>query len=200
MCRPTNKKKFHFWTNEEKEYLNEIKNNSHKEIAKLMSEKFNQEYTITQIGAALQRYGLNTNIRSSFPKGNVPWNKGKKGYIGPNRTSFKKGSIPPNLRPVGSERVTVDGYTEVKTENGKWRLKHRLKYIELNGAIPRGYVIIFANGNKQDFSEGNLIAITRNQLRTMNKYKLIRNDIEETKTGTIIADIIIKTQELRKKV
>lgn len=199
MCA-MNGKKFHWWTNEEKEYLNEIKNNYHKEIAELMTEKFNREYTTTQIGAALQRYGLSTGICNKFKKGSIPWNKDKKGYMGPNETSFKKGSIPPNLRPVGSERVTVDGYTEVKMQNGKWKLKHRLKYIEYNGAIPRGYVIIFANGNRQDFSEKNLIAITRNKLKTMNNYKLIKSDIEETKTGTIIADIIIKTQELRKKV
>lgn len=200
MCRSTNKKKFHWWTDEEKEYLKEIRKNTYIKIAELMTEKFKEEYTETQVGAALKRYGLTTGICNRFKKGNTPWNKSKKGYMGPNKTSFAKGSIPPNLRPVGSERITVDGYTEVKTESGKWKLKHRLKYIEYNGAIPNGYVVIFANGNKKDFSKDNLIAITRNKLKTMNNHKLIKSDIEETKTGTIIADIIIKTQELRKKV
>ena len=202
MARPkgTKNKTFHWWSDEEKEYLKEIrKGRTYKEIVNVMSEKFNIEYTETQIGAALKRYNLTTGIDRKFKKGIHPWNKGRKGYMGANETSFKPGDVPYNWRPVGSERVGVDGYTEVKTENGKWKLKHRLKYKEYYGSIPKGYVVVFANGDKSDFSKENLIAISRNKLKTMNKYKLIKNDIEGTKTGTIIADIIIKTQELRKK-
>ena len=37
--------KFHYWSEEEKEYLKEIKDGiKYIEIAKLMSEKFNMEY------------------------------------------------------------------------------------------------------------------------------------------------------------
>ena len=41
---------------------------------------------------------------------------GKKGICadGCERTWFKKGHIPANYRPVGSERVNADGYIEVK--------------------------------------------------------------------------------------
>ena len=189
----------YWWSDEEKEYLKECcKTMTYKEIVVAMSNKFEREYTETSIGGALKRYNLAGAKNTRFKKGVVPWNKGLKGYMGANVTSFKKGSIPPNLRPVGSERINVDGYTEVKIGKGKWKLKHRIKYEEYNGEIPKDYAVIFANGDKSDFSKENLIAISRNQLKTLNRNKLLKNNIEATKTGLLIADIIIKTQELRK--
>ena len=203
MCRPkgTKNRTFHWWSDEEKEYLKEVrKGKTYREITLEMSKKFNTEYTETQIAGAMKRYGYTSGVDNRFKKGGTAWNKGRKGYMGANKTSFKDGDIPYNWRPVGSERIKIDGYAEVKTENGKWELKHRLKYKEYYGEIPNGYVVIFADGDKSNFNKENLIAVSRNKLRTINKYKLIKNDIDGTKTGLIIADVIIKTEELRKKV
>ena len=42
-------------------------------------------------------------------------------------TRFKKGHVPKNHKPVGYERITRDGYIEVKTaEPNVFELKHRL--------------------------------------------------------------------------
>lgn len=189
----------HWWSDEEKEYLKYYyKTMTYKEIAVAMTEKFGMKYTETQVGGALKRYNFIAGKCTRFKKGITPWNKGLKGYMGANATSFKKGSIPPNSRPVGSERVNTEGYTEVKMGKGNWQLKHRLKYKEYHGEIPEKCVVMFANGDKTDFSKENLIAISRNKLKTVNKNKLLKNDIEATKTGLLIADIIIKTQELKK--
>lgn len=58
-------------------------------------------------------------------------------------TRFKKGHVPKNHKPVGYERITRDGYIEVKTaEPNVFELKHRLVWIEHNGEIP--LVIIFS--------------------------------------------------------
>lgn len=52
--------------------------------------------------------------------GNIPFNKGKKGYMSAEQyekckqTMFKKGNIPANHRPIGSERVGKDGYILIK--------------------------------------------------------------------------------------
>lgn len=190
--------KFHFWTDEEKKYLKEIKDRrKYEEIAILMSEKFNMEYTRTQIQGALKRYKMSNGLDRTFKKGNIPWNYGTKGIAKPNITSFKPGHKPLNYREIGTERVQKDGYIEVKVESGKWILKQRLKYKEYHGKIPKDHVILFANKNKTDFRKENLIAVSKNKLKTMNKYKLIKENIEETKTGAIIADLIIKTQELK---
>ena len=60
-----------------------------------------------------------------YKKGSVPSNKGKKQseYMSPEaiektkKTRFKKGNTPKNFKDVGSTRVTVDGYIEIKTKN-----------------------------------------------------------------------------------
>ena len=44
---------------------------------------------------------------------------------------LKKGNRPHNYRPVGSERITVDGFIEIKVADpNKWDLKSRVIYQE----------------------------------------------------------------------
>ena len=45
----------------------------------------------------------------------------------------------------------------------------------------------------------NLKLISRRKLLVMNKNKLIKKDAEITKTGTIIADLLIKIDENKKR-
>ena len=124
------KKPQHKWTNEEKEYLASIvKGSTYKEITKQMNDKFEYNFSEEQIKGMMYRNKLTTGTGGYFKKGSTPWNKGLKGYMGANKTSFKKGTIPPQYRPVGSERITRDGYTEIKVKDpNKWELKHRLIY------------------------------------------------------------------------
>ena len=77
-------------------------------------------------------------IAARFKKGHVSHNKGKKMpaevYARCAPTMFKKGNVTHNYKPVGSERVNVDGYVEVKVADpGKWRLKHRVIWEEAHG-------------------------------------------------------------------
>ena len=107
-----------------------------------------------------------------FPKGHQPMNKGRKQteYMSEEQlaktkaTRFKKGHIPKNHKPVGYERITRDGYIEVKTaEPNVFELKHRLVWIEHNGEIPPGYNIQFKDGNRQNVSIENLYMISRSE-------------------------------------
>lgn len=105
-------------------------------------------------------------IASRFQKGHTPKNKGKK--IAPEvyekikDTMFKKGHAPVNYRPVGSERINVEGYVEVKVEDpNKWRLKQRLIWEKEMGPIPPGCNIQFRNGNRQDLRIENLYLISK---------------------------------------
>ena len=190
-----------YWSSEEKKYLTEITPGHHyNEIANLMTEKFEHEFTINQIKNAINRYKLNTGFNGQFKKGNVPANKGKKGFMGANRTSFKKGNTPYNYKPVGSERITKDGYIEVKVSDpNKWRLKHIIIWERENGKVPKGYVLVFGDGNKNNLDISNLILISRKQLLIMNKNKLIKDNIELTKTGIVIADLISKINEKKQR-
>lgn len=114
-----------------------------------------------------------------FPKGIQPFNKGTKGLTGnhPNtrRTQFKKGMKPHNHRPgIGHERITVDGYIEIKTRDGSgenYEHKQRVVWREAHGTIPVGAVICFRDGNRQNCDLSNLEMISRKQLRDRNHWK-----------------------------
>ena len=105
-------------------------------------------------------------VAHQFRKGHVPPNKGKKVspelYAKMQPTMFKKGRPSLNHREVGSERVNVDGYIEVKVaEPNKWRLKNRVVWEQANGPIPPGHNVQFRNGNKLDCRLENLYLIDR---------------------------------------
>lgn len=101
-----------------------------------------------------------------FTKGMIPRNKGKKMssdvYERCKGTMFKKGQKPVNFKPVGSERVNVDGYVEIKVANPRtWKLKHRVIWEEANGPIPPGYNVQFKNRNALDVRLENLYLISK---------------------------------------
>lgn len=186
----------HIWSTDEKEYLKKITPGHHyKEIAELMSKKFDMEFTVSQIKNAIGRYKLNTGFNGQFQKGNIPYNKGVKGVIheGCKKTWFKKGNIPTNHKDVGTERVNVYGYVEIKVaEPNKWRLKHHVIYEKHNGLIPKGYNVIFGDGDPMNLYIDNLILVSKAQLLKMNQHKLIKNSADITRTGALIADIYLK--------
>ena len=168
-------KRFHKWTDNQREFIkNNVKGITTPELTKMFNEEFETDLTVTQVKSFLNRNKLTNGVDCRFTKNHIPHNKGMKGVYskGCEKTWFKKGQRSVNYRPVGSERVTVDGYTEIKVADPNvWKLKHRLKYIEYHGEIPKGYVVIFADKNKSNFSKDNLIAISRSQLNAMNKNK-----------------------------
>lgn len=196
-----NSRKMHIWTNEEKIYMAEITpGNSHKDILRLMCEKFNYDFTMTQITAAIKRYKLNTGRTGRYEKGRIPYNKGTKGIMKPNKTSFKKGDIPANHREVGSERINVYGYTEVKVaEPNKWKLKHRVIYEEHYGEIPKNHNVIFADGNKLNLDINNLVLVNKDQLLVLNKNELIKDNADLTKAGVNVANLMIKIRDINNK-
>ena len=196
-----NKRSQHKWSEEEKEYLKTIaKGRGYKEIVKMMSSKFEYEFTENQVARALNRYKIRTGVQTKFKKGSIPWNKGLKGYTSRNSTSFEKGNIPPQYRPVGSERINKEGYIEIKVADpGKWRLKHRVIWEKHNGEIPKNHTVIFADRDKSNLDIDNLLLVSRSQLLMMNRNNLIKDEIELTKVGANIANVLIKVSEVKNK-
>lgn len=191
----------HFYTKEEVEFIKEnIKGISTAELTRLFNEKFNCELGANQIKAFKKNHKLNSGLTGRFEKGSVPFNKGKKKYWkGGEETQFKKGNIPLNYRPVGSERINVEGYIEIKVADPrKWKMKHVVEWEKIHGKIPKGHVIIFGDANKNNLNIDNLLLITRSELLRMNRSKLIQKDIELTKTGLNIAKLQNKISEISK--
>ena len=191
----------HRWTKEEKEYLSEITPGRHyKEILEMMNDKFEYQFTFRQVKSAIIRFNLKTGFNGRFEKGHVPAFKGTKGIMKPNKTSFKKGHVHWNKKPIGSERVSVAGYTEIKVAGSKrWRLKHRVMYEKYHNVVlnPK-QLVIFADGDKSNMSKENLLLVDNNQLLILNQNGLINENRELTKTGLNIANIIIKLNELKR--
>lgn len=101
-----------------------------------------------------------------FKKGNVSWNKGKKGcFTGGKETQFKPGHIPHTIKPIGAERISPDGYLERKVTNDgparfHYKFVHRLIWEEAYGPIPDAHKVTFKNGNRLDIRLENLELIT----------------------------------------
>ena len=186
--------------------LDNYKERYNQELADLFNQKFNTNITSRMIKSYKANNKLNSGLTGKFRKGQTPHNKGKKMpkevYEKVKHTMFAKGNVPPNHRPVGSERIS-DGYIEVKVaEPNKWRLKQRVVYEEAKGKIPEGCTIIFLDGNKQNCNIDNLRCITRSELLYLNCNGL-NNSNEITETGILMARLDItknkKKQELKDK-
>ena len=197
-----NKGPQHIWSDEEKQYLAEITpGRGYKEIQSMMSCKFGFDYTHHQIKGAITRNKLNTGRTGRFEKGRATWNKGTKGLTKANVTSFKKGQKPHNYKPLGSERITKDGYCEIKVSDTgrRWRPKHVLIYEKHHGKVPKGSAVIFLDGDKRNFDIDNLYLVTRSQLAMLNKNSLIQKDAELTKTAINVVDLMKKISAMEKK-
>lgn len=192
----------HFWSAEQYEYLAEIVyDRSHQEITELFNERFNLDLPRRKITAAIKRKKLKTGRTGAFEKGKPSWNKGMKGLqLGGEKGWFKKGQLAINHRPVGSERVSVDGYVEIKiAEPNKWMLKHKYIWEQAKGKVPDKHCLIFLDSNRQNVSLDNLALISRAQLARMNQNKLFHSDPELTKTGVIIAELYTKIGSVKRK-
>ena len=190
----------HYYTSEEDEFLKKnVKGISLKELTKKFNDKFNYKLSESAIANRKNKLNLSSGITGGqFVKGHKAWNKGTKGLTKANKTSFKKGNIPHNHRPVGSERITVDGFVEVKiAEPNKWDLKSRVIYRKHYGEVPKGHTIIYLDGNKLNLEISNLKAISRAEELIMNKNNLRYEEKKLTETGHLIAQIISKRGKIK---
>lgn len=183
----------HKYTREEHNFLQSyIPGHTYKEIVTAYNEKFDDNITISRVKGYMSNHKINNGLTGRFKKGNIPVNKGKKGFCpkGCEKSWFQKGHIPKNHRPVGSERISKDGYVEIKVEEpNKWRLKHRVIWEKENGAIPKDCAILFLDGNSQNLNINNMQLIRRAELARINQNHLISNNADITRTGITIAKL-----------
>lgn len=193
------------YTDEEREFFEEyVPGHSYKEIQSAFTEKFGWDITIGQVNSYIGNHHLNTGRTGRFEKGQAAHNKGQKMpkevYEKAKYTMFSKGHTPANHKPVGSERVNVDGYIEIKVEEPrKWRLKHNVIWEQHNGKIPKNCVVIFLDGDKSNVSVENLKLIKRSELLIMNRYNLYGPDAESTEVATNLAKLIDTTHKVKKE-
>uniref|UniRef100_C6E6S5 HNH nuclease domain-containing protein n=1 Tax=Geobacter sp. (strain M21) TaxID=443144 RepID=C6E6S5_GEOSM len=159
-----------------------------RELTDLFNQKFGTTKKASQIKSFKGNHRLNSGLNGCFVKGSVSWNKGKKGYMGANATSFKKGQIPPNRTRLWTERISKDGYIEINVPERnphtgfptRYRLKHAWLWEMSNGPVPAGHALIFKDGEKQNVDLDNLLLVTRSELLSLNlhKYSEAPNDLK----------------------
>ena len=124
-----------------------------------------------------------------FRQGQEAWNKGMKGLdLGGKETQFKPGhrggQAARLYMPIGTERISKDGYLERKINDGmpfqkRWRAVHLLVWEAANGPLPASHAIAFKDGNKQNINVDNLECISRADLMRRNTVHNLPKELAE---------------------
>lgn len=130
----------------------------------------------------LKLLGRRCSMSSEFRRGITPWNKGTKGLMKANKTSFKKGNIPKNY--MGGLKICKDGIyirvgkqnyhykrNGVKMKTGKYESLARNKYRKAFGDFPKEMVVFHKDGDVLNNELDNLELITRGENLKRNQYK-----------------------------
>jgi hypothetical protein len=150
------------------------------------------EYLASPDACRLRR-GDNVGAACRFQKGHVPANKGlrRPGWARGRmkETWFRKGErsgVAVRLyQPIGTERISKDGYRQRKTNDdlplqARWRSVHVLLWEEKHGPVPKGHAIVFRNGDKGDIRLDNLQCISRAELMARNTLHNLPKPLVET--------------------
>lgn len=136
------------------------------------------DVTLENLTSLFKRMGWHTGRSGQFAKGQAPANKGKKMPFNPKSaaTRFRPGHRPHNSKPVGHERVSVEGYIEVSVAETnphtgagrRYVQKHRRLWEIENGPVPEGHCLKCLDGNKLNTDPSNWECIPRSMLPRLN--------------------------------
>lgn len=195
-------------TEEQHQWLLEnVKGVSNTIITDLFNKRFNTNFSVNQIKAYKHNHCLSSGLTGHFEKGHMPMNKGrpmsKELYEKTKHTMFKKGNIPANRSPIGTEKERADGYVWVKVQDGQlnknWKLKHVCVWEREHGPLPKGKVVTFLDGNVRNFNIDNLKAIDKATNARLNQNHFRYKEKELTEAGIAVAELITAIHKRKKK-
>jgi hypothetical protein len=175
-----------------------VKGRCTSELAQMVRERFGIDFTVQQARTYIRNHGLASGYDTRFKKGHASFNKGLKQteFMSPEqienskRTRFQTGHMPHNHLDVGTVVVTTDGYLARKiAEPNQWEMVHRRVWENHNGPIPKGYCIIFLDGNPLNCDISNLQMVSLAENCRMNQSHMRFSDPELTKTGIMVAKL-----------
>ena len=208
-----------FWTSERVEWFRAfVPGHTEPEISAEHERLFGAPLSEGQIGNAKTKLGVRSGTHGGrFEKGQTPHNKGKTWaeYVSPEgqarsrATCFRKGEVRgaalKREQPVGSERVSKDGYVEVKVSEGlqsrpncNFRPKHHIVWEQANGyPVPPHTMIVFADHDKQNFDPPNLVAVPRSLWSVISRQGWAYRDRESLEACVALAKLSRKVYEAR---
>jgi hypothetical protein len=149
------------------------------ELTQMYNDRFKTNKSVSELRSFLKNRRINSGVDTKFKNGQKSWNKGTKGLTQRNRTTFKKGNIPANVVPLGTERIdTRDGsiLIKIKEKNpytgAPTRFKHKSVVVweRANGPVPKDMAIIFKDGDKTNCNLDNLVLVTKAELLRLNQH------------------------------
>lgn len=163
------------------------------DYARAFAERFwRGDVTAVHLHSLRKRKGWKTGRTGCFEKGQDAPNKGMKcppgrGGNHPNarKTQFKGGvrqGVAVKLyKPIGTERVSKDGYRERKIHDGmplqsRWRAVHLIEWEAVNGPIPKGHALKCLDGDKANCDPSNWQVVPRALLPRLaggNRYRRV---------------------------
>jgi hypothetical protein len=151
--------------------------------ANIMNLKKSDEFRSMELQKQADRLKI-VGAKFRYSKGREPENKGKpmskELYDKCKATMFKKGNEPHNTCFDSHERISKDGYIEVRIRKGKYVSKHRHLWEQSNGKLPKGYILIFKDKNQQNTSLDNLELISREENMRRNTIHRFPNELKTT--------------------
>lgn len=200
----------HKYNEDEHKFLQSfIPGHTYKEIVAEYNKRFREPITVTRVKGYMSNHKINNGLTGRFRKGHIPANKGTHpptvGRMA--ETQFKSGHLPHNTKPIGYERLTKDGYVEVKvferpnrkTGEKNFKAKHRIIWEAVNGPVPKGHILIFKDGDPLNCAIENIAIVSRAEHLQMIR-KNLRSEIPQfTETGILIARASVISNNKKKK-
>lgn len=104
----------------------------------------------------------------------------------PNSGNFQKGHVPANRKPIGSERISRDGFIEIKVAEKnpytgfptRYKHKHVHVWEQRNGPVPDGMVVAFKDSDPTNCNINNLMLLSRAELLKLNQHGYKKMPVE----------------------
>lgn len=202
------------WTEEQDEYLrNAISTTAYKDMADHINEAYSADITDTMVKRRCYKLGLRTGRDTRFKKGMIHCYKSKKFQYHSEESRqrsrencFKPGHMPHNYKPgIGRERKTADGYTLIRVSDRRdieprfnWKFKHRWIWEQEHGTLPKRWVVVFLDGNKENFDPNNLRAVPQGVLSIFNHKYGYTGDAKLNALNFTLAELEYQTNRKRK--
>lgn len=171
-----------------------------KELTVVFNDHYGTDFKKNQFENFVYTHKIQSGRTGRFKKGEKPWNTGTKGMTTGGSTSFKKGLIPHNHLPVGSERFNKEGHLEIKIgEPSNWKTCHRIIWERYNGKVPPKHVVRFADGDPTNWGDiDNLVLVSHAENLILNRLQFSEMPEDLKESTLLIAKIIAKTHALGK--